>query len=129
MNNIREADLDNEPRFESETDSSRSIAIIRSLREEIQKLKAETHFEQTHIVRDETVSSVRDIGQRSDHPALSRCQLQVLRLLGEGKSNREIAEALCRSPNTVKLHVSAILHRLNLRSRTQAALIASTVEW
>ena len=56
---------------------------------------------------------------------LSKRQLQVLRLLGEGKTNDEIAKALCRSPNTIKLHVSKILSQLNVKSRTQAALLAS----
>ena len=56
---------------------------------------------------------------------LSERQLQVLRLLGEGKTNKEIAETLFRSPNTIKLHVSAILRQLKLKSRTQAALLAS----
>ena len=56
---------------------------------------------------------------------LSKRQMQVLRLLGEGKTNKEIAEALFRSPNTIKLHVSAILQQLKLKSRTQAALLAS----
>jgi len=56
---------------------------------------------------------------------LSERQMQVLRLLGEGKTNKQIAEALFRSPNTIKLHVSAILHQLKLKSRTQAALLAS----
>lgn len=56
---------------------------------------------------------------------LSKRQMQVLRLLGEGKTNKEMAKALFLSPNTVKLHVSAILRRLKLRSRTHAALIAS----
>lgn len=63
---------------------------------------------------------------------LSRRQLQVLRLLGEGKSNKEMARALLLSPNTVKLHVSAILQRLKLASRTHAALLASrlnTQDW
>jgi DNA-binding CsgD family transcriptional regulator len=59
--------------------------------------------------------------------ALTRRQMQVLRLLGEGRTNGEIAQALSRSPNTVKLHVSAILQRLNLKSRTQAALLASNL--
>jgi DNA-binding NarL/FixJ family response regulator len=56
---------------------------------------------------------------------LSKRQLQVLRLLAEGKTNTEIAKALSRSPNTVKLHVSRILRQLNVKSRTQAALLAS----
>jgi DNA-binding CsgD family transcriptional regulator len=56
---------------------------------------------------------------------LSKRQLQVLGLLAEGKTNTEIAKALYRSPNTIKLHVSAILRQLNVSSRTQAALLAS----
>lgn len=56
---------------------------------------------------------------------LTKRQLEVLRLLGEGKTNAEIAKALCRSPHTIKLHVSAILRELNLKSRTQAAVLAS----
>lgn len=56
---------------------------------------------------------------------LSRRQMQILRLLGSGKTNKEIADLLFRSPNTIKLHVSAILQRLKVKSRTQAALLAS----
>jgi DNA-binding CsgD family transcriptional regulator len=56
---------------------------------------------------------------------LSERQIQVLRLLGRGKTNNEIAQALFRSPNTIKLHVSAILKQLRLKSRTQAALLAA----
>src|SRR3954471_5705737 len=56
---------------------------------------------------------------------LSKRQMQVLALIGEGKSNLEIAETLSTSPNTVKLHVSSILKRLQLSSRTQAALLAA----
>lgn len=56
---------------------------------------------------------------------LTKRQMEVLRLLGEGKTNKEIAQALFRSPHTVKLHVAAILGRLHLKTRTEAALIAS----
>ena len=56
---------------------------------------------------------------------LSKRQLQVLGLLADGKTNTEIAKALFRSPNTIKLHVSKILRQLNVKSRTQAALLAS----
>ncbi|MEJ2653557.1 MAG: response regulator transcription factor, partial [Gammaproteobacteria bacterium] len=56
---------------------------------------------------------------------LTKRQMQILRLLGEGKTNKEMAKTLFLSPNTVKLHVSAILRRLKLKSRTQAALISA----
>ena len=58
---------------------------------------------------------------------LSKRQIEVLRLIGKGKTNKEIATILFRSPNTIKLHVSAILQQLKLKSRTQAALLASRV--
>ena len=63
--------------------------------------------------------------QTLDLAGLSKRQLEILGLLAEGKTNMEIAEMLSRSPNTVKLHVSAILHHLRVKSRTQAALLAT----
>src|SRR4051812_25838628 len=71
--------------------------------------------------------SARDAEEGPARTPLSKRQMEVLRLLGEGKTNKEIAEALFRSPHTIKLHVSAILQQLNLKSRTQAALLASKI--
>jgi DNA-binding NarL/FixJ family response regulator len=51
-------------------------------------------------------------------------ELEVLRLLSSGANNREIAQALFLSENTVKNYITNILNRLNLRDRTQAALFA-----
>lgn len=51
---------------------------------------------------------------------------EVLRLIAKGASNREIARELYISEGTVKNHVTSILHRLNLRDRTQAAIAANT---
>jgi len=55
---------------------------------------------------------------------LTERELEVLRLLAVGATNREIAEALVVSEGTVKNHVSNILSRLGLRDRIQAALYA-----
>jgi DNA-binding NarL/FixJ family response regulator len=54
---------------------------------------------------------------------LTPCERKVLSLLATGASNREIAEILCVTEKTVKNHVSSILSRLNLRDRTQAAVL------
>jgi NarL family two-component system response regulator LiaR len=55
---------------------------------------------------------------------LSERELEVLRLLAQGKSNREIADQLVIAELTVRTHVSNILGKLHLASRTQAALYA-----
>jgi DNA-binding NarL/FixJ family response regulator len=55
-------------------------------------------------------------------------ELEVLQLIGKGYSNKEIAETLYITERTVKNHVSSLLNRLSLRDRTQAALLAATVD-
>ena len=55
---------------------------------------------------------------------LSGREMEVVRLLAQGKSNREIAEQLVITELTVRTHVSNILGKLHVASRTQAALYA-----
>ncbi|GAB3197213.1 response regulator transcription factor [Nocardioides hungaricus] len=50
---------------------------------------------------------------------------QVLDLIGEGLTNRQIGTRLCLAEKTVKNHVSALLAKLGVESRTQAAIIAT----
>jgi len=74
----------------------------------------------------------RILRNRSTTSAASPAQLltqreaEVLSLLAKGMSNREIADALSISIQTVKSHVSSILEKLGARDRIQAALIALT---
>lgn len=51
-------------------------------------------------------------------------ELEILKLLGQGKSNKEIAQTLFITEGTVKNHITKILSQLNARDRTQAALWA-----
>ena len=55
---------------------------------------------------------------------LTKREREILALVAEGMSNREIAERLVLSPETVKSHVAAILEKLNVSDRTQAAIYA-----
>lgn len=56
---------------------------------------------------------------------LTAQQLRVLQLMGTGKLNKQIAYDLNIAETTVKVHVSAILQKLNVYSRTQAVVLAS----
>ena len=55
---------------------------------------------------------------------LTKREREILSLVAEGMSNREIADRLVLSPETVKSHVAAILEKLNVSDRTQAAIYA-----
>ncbi len=69
-----------------------------------------------------------ELSQPAAQPAapvhLTERELTVLRLVAQGKSNKGIAERLTISEMTVRTHVSNILNKLHLASRTQAALYA-----
>jgi DNA-binding NarL/FixJ family response regulator len=55
---------------------------------------------------------------------LTERELEILRLLGEGLSNSELAQRLYLGETTVKTHVSAILRKLGVRDRVQAVIAA-----
>jgi DNA-binding NarL/FixJ family response regulator len=55
---------------------------------------------------------------------LSERELEILRLIADGQANKEIANTLVISERTARTHVSNILRKLGLSSRTQAALLA-----
>ncbi len=56
--------------------------------------------------------------------ALTRREQEILALIASGKTNQEIAEMLYIAPGTVRVHVHAILQKLDVRDRTKAAIIA-----
>jgi len=60
---------------------------------------------------------------------LTRKQLQVFEQMAKGKSNKQIAYDMNIAETTVKAHVSAILHKLNVKNRIQAVLCASNIDF
>lgn len=74
------------------------------------------------------LAAARGMGWKFDSLAppdpLTEREIEVLRLVTGGYSNREIAEALAISEGTVKNHLSTILSKLGVRDRTRAALKA-----
>jgi DNA-binding NarL/FixJ family response regulator len=79
-----------------------------------------------------TTRVIAEFARLSDQPAtsatlvepLSDREREILRLISNGSSNREIADKLFITEGTVKNHVTNILSKLNVRDRTQAALKA-----
>ncbi len=61
--------------------------------------------------------------------ALTRRQLLVFECIAKGKSNKQIAYELNIAETTVKAHVSAILTKLNVHNRIQAALCAASIDF
>ena len=53
---------------------------------------------------------------------MSKREIEVLKLVGQGKNNQEIAQELHLSEGTVKNYVTQILNKLDMRNRIQAAL-------
>jgi NarL family two-component system response regulator LiaR len=71
---------------------------------------------------------LQELSRPSDRPPtpepLTEREVEVLQVVAQGRSNQEIADALMISEATVRTHVSNILGKLHLASRTQAALYA-----
>jgi DNA-binding NarL/FixJ family response regulator len=67
---------------------------------------------------------IREVVTPGSRPSLTERETDVLRLLAQGQSNKEIARGLSIGEQTVKTHVAHILSKLDMSSRTQAALYA-----
>lgn len=113
---------------------SRALTQLLELDKDIEDLR--------HLTLGEVLESVRHLApvDASDRPrhlhavsvppqrdalaALSERELEVVRLVAEGLSNKEISTRLSLSDKTVKNHISHILAKMNLTARTQVAVYA-----
>ena len=90
------------------------------------------HSSGARYERDQAAALLRELGDESRPPSarlvgqLSAREVDVLRLLGEGLTNAEIAGRLFISPKTAGHHVSHILTKLGVTNRSQAAAVART---
>jgi DNA-binding NarL/FixJ family response regulator len=75
---------------------------------------------------DEALREDQELAQRI--AALTPQQFRVLMMLADGLLNKQIAAELQVSEATIKAHVTAILRKMGLRSRTQAAVAARRLE-
>jgi NarL family two-component system response regulator LiaR len=77
-----------------------------------------------HLVPEAAARLMREVRAPESLEALTGRETEVLKLLARGQANKQIAAALYVSEKTVKAHVSSILMKLGVQSRTQAALHA-----
>lgn len=75
-----------------------------------------------------------DLGHRepaskaSSPPQLTPTQMEVLRCVHSGLLNKQIAHELGIAEATVKVHMTAVMRKLNVRNRTQAAIAAGQLQ-
>jgi NarL family two-component system response regulator LiaR len=91
----------------------------------VQAIRA-VHRGETPLHPDVTRTLLEQVRSAASLPLgqLTRRELDVIRLVGQGRSNSEIAQALVISQKTAKTHISNILGKLGLQDRTQLAIYA-----
>jgi DNA-binding NarL/FixJ family response regulator len=79
-----------------------------------------------NLLRKETKSSRRELPPRLNLPSagLSRTEMMILASIGEGRSNKEIADKLKLKAGTVRNYISRAMHKAGLKNRAQAAVYA-----
>jgi DNA-binding NarL/FixJ family response regulator len=107
----------------SRTNSEAAVDEAAQARRELESLGADREA-------DAAAALLRELGAKGrsgprDHGVLSKREVEVLRLLGEGLSNSEIAARLFISPKTAEHHVGRIYAKLDLRGRAEAAVYAA----
>lgn len=97
------------------TSSTEVITALRALNKGHSQLDAN--------IAQKVFARLKPLTKKVDYQSLfSDRELTVLKLLGQGKSNKEIAQSLHLSAGTVRNHLSNIFGKLDVRDRTQAAL-------
>jgi two-component system NarL family response regulator len=99
---------------------ARGYVLKSVMREDLLRAIRDVHAGKRHL--DPIVAS--HLAERLSHRSLTTRELEVLRMVVKGCGNKEIANALNIAEVTVKLHVSHVLEKLNVKDRTEAATAA-----
>jgi len=103
-------------------DGDRHNLIGDDVLDEVLAFLEKEDLDDSHLEPDFERSTGLPIGFPTEE--LSVRELEVLRLVAAGRSNRQIAEELFISPNTVAHHVASILERLRVANRAEATSVA-----
>jgi DNA-binding NarL/FixJ family response regulator len=99
---------------------ARGYVLKSVLREDLLRAIREVHEGKRHL--DPIVAS--HLADRVSHRSLTSREIEVLKMVAKGFGNKEIAAVLNIAEVTVKLHVSHVLEKLNVKDRTEAATAA-----
>jgi DNA-binding NarL/FixJ family response regulator len=99
---------------------ARGYVLKSVMREDLLRAIREVHEGKRHL--DPIVAS--HLADRISHRSLTSREIEVLKMVAKGFGNKEIATALNIAEVTVKLHVSHVLEKLNVKDRTEAATAA-----
>lgn len=99
---------------------ARGYVLKSVMREDLLRAIREVYAGKRHL--DPIVAS--HLAERISHRSLTSRELEVLQMVAKGWGNKEIATALNIAEVTVKLHVSHVLEKLNVKDRTEAATAA-----
>ena len=99
---------------------ARGYVMKSVMREDLLRAIRDVHSGKRHL--DPIVAS--HLAERLSHRSLTSREVEVLRMVAKGWGNKEIASALNIAEVTVKLHVSHVLEKLNVKDRTEAATAA-----
>jgi DNA-binding NarL/FixJ family response regulator len=106
--------------FRSLQAGARGYILKSAIREELLRAIREVYENRRYL--DPAVAPL--LAARMSHRSLTGRELEVLRMVSKGRSNKEIAASLNIAEVTVKLHVSHVLEKLNVNDRTEAATVA-----
>ena len=115
-------------RDEADDRASEAKAVIELLASKISdEILMQSFIQQANGGRLPTVRLLTVLqAEKKSHEGLTAREREIAALIADGRSNRDIAEALTLSERTVSVHVSHILAKLGFRSRTQVARWAAT---
>jgi DNA-binding NarL/FixJ family response regulator len=128
---------DDEYVFEGLKAGGRGYVLKDTPSEELAAAIQNVHRGEAVLSGEITSKVIEEFGRLSNAPgehgvgsgSLSERELEVLKLVASGASNREIAKKLYITEGTVKNHISNVLRKLGFRDRTQAALYAQEHGW
>ncbi len=128
---------DDEYVFEGLRAGGRGYVLKDTPSEELAATIQKVHRGEAVLGGEITSKVIEEFGRLSKAPgaggagseSLSEREIEVLKLVASGASNREIAKKLYITEGTVKNHISNVLRKLGFRDRTQAALYAVEHGW